>query len=71
MIQIQHSFLAAAPVILKELKSIRLMEGSDLTFESKISGTPIPKVTWYKDDREIIPGETITSSYLVHVHFMR
>merc|ERR1712142_743286 len=47
----------AAPVILKELKSIRLMEGSDLTFESKISGTPVPKITWYKDDREIIPGD--------------
>ena len=48
--------LAAPPVILKELKSVRLMEGSDLTFESKITGTPIPKITWYKDDREIIPG---------------
>ena len=32
------------------------MEGSDLTFESKISGTPIPKITWFKDEREIIPG---------------
>uniref|UniRef100_A0A8C4S640 Ig-like domain-containing protein n=1 Tax=Erpetoichthys calabaricus TaxID=27687 RepID=A0A8C4S640_ERPCA len=38
------------------LKSYRILEGMSATFHCKVSGHPLPKISWFKDGRRIMPG---------------
>lgn len=38
-----------APIVSGQLKSVDAPEGTSLTLECYLSGTPYPTVTWYKD----------------------
>ncbi|XP_072755043.1 protein Obscurin isoform X6 [Anoplolepis gracilipes] len=41
------------PKLLKKLEDQRLKEGETLTLKFEVSGTPDPKVKWYKDGEEV------------------
>lgn len=39
--------------LLQGLKNVTVMEGESVTLECHISGYPLPKVTWYREDYQI------------------
>ena len=42
-----------APEFTKQLKSVDIPEGAQLTLECHVTGTPAPKITWQKDDIDL------------------
>uniref|UniRef100_A0A4W3GDN9 Myopalladin n=1 Tax=Callorhinchus milii TaxID=7868 RepID=A0A4W3GDN9_CALMI len=55
--EIQHEDIPTgkciAPIFDKKLKHFRVVEGSPVTFSSKVVGIPVPKVYWFKDGKQI------------------
>lgn len=41
------------PTLVSGLKNVTVMEGESVTLECHISGYPLPKVTWYREDYQI------------------
>ncbi|KAJ8255365.1 hypothetical protein GJAV_G00204050 [Gymnothorax javanicus] len=44
------------PIFDTPVKNYRILEGMGVTFHCKVSGTPLPKVAWYKDGKRIRHG---------------
>nr|XP_032805627.1 palladin-like isoform X3 [Petromyzon marinus] len=42
-----------APIFERKLKHFKTFEGSPITFSCKVSGTPTPKIYWFKDGNQI------------------
>ncbi|KAJ8255364.1 hypothetical protein GJAV_G00204040 [Gymnothorax javanicus] len=45
------------PIFDTPVKNYRIVEGMGVTFHCKVSGTPLPKVAWYKDGKRIRQGD--------------
>ena len=51
------------PKIISELKSTQVTEGHTAKFVVKVSGTPRPSVTWYKNGRSILSNDRVVITY--------
>ncbi|XP_054706308.1 titin-like isoform X2 [Uloborus diversus] len=63
----------SAPQILARPRNSKLLEGSEATFQAKISGNPKPKITWFKNGQRIISSQRFKMSYAndlaaLHIH---
>lgn len=52
-----------APVIKSELSHITAQDGDQVRFEAEIVGTPVPTITWYKDEQLIHPSDEFEIAY--------
>uniref|UniRef100_A0A0S7EPU5 non-specific serine/threonine protein kinase n=2 Tax=Poeciliopsis prolifica TaxID=188132 RepID=A0A0S7EPU5_9TELE len=48
---------AVQPAFDTPVKNYRIMEGMSVTFHCKMSGTPLPKIAWFKNGQRIRPGD--------------
>lgn len=56
---------AVAPELTEALPGqTKISEGETLKLTAKISGSPLPKVKWYKNGEEIVPDEKISMQVL-------
>ncbi|XP_077997324.1 muscle M-line assembly protein unc-89-like [Glandiceps talaboti] len=51
------------PKFTKKITECEVIEGSAARFECKITGTPAPEVTWYKDKKELKEGKHFRMEY--------
>lgn len=47
------------PEILEPLKSAVIKEGETITFQTQVTGTPTPKVQWFKDGKELTENKKV------------
>ncbi|KAK3083179.1 hypothetical protein FSP39_015849 [Pinctada imbricata] len=52
-----------APVVGEPLEDVHGFEGSHVEFTCKISGKPLPKITWYHDGEEIQEKKNVHMTY--------
>ncbi|XP_035212215.1 LOW QUALITY PROTEIN: titin-like, partial [Stegodyphus dumicola] len=63
----------SAPQITARPRNSKLLEGSEATFQAKITGNPKPKITWFKNGQRIFPSQRFKMSYkddiaILHIH---
>jgi hypothetical protein len=46
-----------SPVMLRRLQNVQIVEGQRFVADIEVGGTPIPKVTWFKDGARISTGD--------------
>ncbi len=64
-----------APEIVQKPKNIFCHEGDDLTFQTKVSGSPLPRVYWFKNGAPLVPSSRTRTEYrdgvvLLHIHML-
>lgn len=55
-VKIVDPHVPTPPEIIKDLNSVSVIQGKNAEFQCKITGTPKPKITWYKGARELANG---------------
>ncbi|XP_037070961.1 twitchin-like isoform X2 [Pollicipes pollicipes] len=55
-VKIRDPHAATPPEIIQPLKNVMALQNKSATLECKITGSPKPKITWYKGNREIFSG---------------
>uniref|UniRef100_H3CBC6 Ig-like domain-containing protein n=2 Tax=Tetraodon nigroviridis TaxID=99883 RepID=H3CBC6_TETNG len=55
---------AVQPSFDTAVKSYRIREGMGVTFHCRVAGTPLPKITWFKDGQRITAGERYQMEFL-------
>nr|CAD7404271.1 unnamed protein product [Timema cristinae] len=53
----------AQPQIAQKPRNSKLVEGSDATFQTKITGNPKPRLTWFRNGQRIVNSQKHQSSY--------
>ena len=64
-----------APEIVQKPNNIFSYEGDDLTFQTKVSGNPIPKIYWFKNGQPLKPTQRCHIEYkdgvaYLHIHML-
>lgn len=64
---------ASAPQVLQKPRNSKILEGSNVTFQAKISGNPVPQVYWFKDGQPLVPSERVKITFkdnlvTLHIH---
>ncbi|CAK9295898.1 unnamed protein product [Gordionus sp. m RMFG-2023] len=50
---VQENFNFSSPLFVETLKNIKQMDGHSACFECKITGSPIPQICWYRNNKII------------------
>ncbi|GFY64285.1 titin [Trichonephila inaurata madagascariensis] len=63
----------SAPQIIARPRNSKLLEGSEATFQAKISGNPRPKITWFRNGQRIIASQRFKMTHTedvatLHIH---
>ncbi|XP_067120871.1 titin [Centruroides vittatus] len=57
----------SAPQIAQRPRNSKLLEGSDVTFQAKISGNPKPRIIWFKNGQRLLPSQRYKMSFVDNV----
>ncbi len=52
----------------REPKSIQVVEGKTGTMDCEVAGYPVPKVTWFRNGREILEGRKFKMTHIGNIH---
>uniref|UniRef100_T1J5H7 Ig-like domain-containing protein n=1 Tax=Strigamia maritima TaxID=126957 RepID=T1J5H7_STRMM len=60
-----------APQILQRPRNSKLLEGTDATFQAKITGNPKPRITWFKNGVRIFSSQRYEITYKNQIATLR
>lgn len=63
----------SAPQVTQRMRNSKLLEGSDATFQAKISGSPKPNITWFRNGQRIRSSQRCKMTFknsmtTLHIH---
>lgn len=53
----------APPQIAQKPRNSKLVEGSDATFQARVTSNPRPRVTWFKNGQRLIPSQKYQTQF--------
>ncbi|CAG0898622.1 unnamed protein product [Cyprideis torosa] len=57
-VKIKDPRAQTAPEIVQFLKQVMALQNKKAEFHYRITGTPTPHITWFKEARELVPSAT-------------
>uniref|UniRef100_A0A2A4JBM0 Hemolin n=1 Tax=Heliothis virescens TaxID=7102 RepID=A0A2A4JBM0_HELVI len=54
---------AEPPLFINRFQEITVKENGTIKLEAKVTGNPVPSITWYRNNHIITPSETVTQNF--------
>ncbi|PZC75220.1 hypothetical protein B5X24_HaOG206575 [Helicoverpa armigera] len=54
---------AEPPLFINRFQEITVKENGTIKLEAKVTGNPVPSITWYRNNQIITPSETVTQNF--------